>query len=554
MRKFGFILTLSAAIKVECACADRNNGFVRGLKQEELTAKRLMNSLSTRELESSEVCLSSKSYCDFTSAPCCQGGCTSANTCYCQQNQGLCFNVGKEDNFCCSNKCGSDGRCECIAEDESCAAGDFCCDGLTCKGGKCVDSGSNDASILVFDVSESNTNRKSNVCQPAGELCFNAGGDDVFCCSGKCGSNRRCKGSNANYNGVEINLNSEPTPSNNKPTQKPRRRPSQAPTDAPVTEKPTRKPSPKPQSIAQSSPVFTSKSSNGCDSGEVKVTVEIKTDKWGGDTSWFLASADSVDKKIVEVKSGQYEAYSVNTVDTCVSPGAYNFTVYDEYGDGVCCAYGDGHIRVLLDDREVLHNEFFKKMFTQTLKVGYDPTVGMTEREALYLDAHNTRRKEWHESNNVSYVPLTWSHQLAFEARLWAEKLLVNCSIAGIEHEHNVTEGENLAKNVGLEETWGQLYPPTKIVGRWVEWEILRPYPGNAHLTQALWRPSKYMGCGESVKDFRNGKCRVQVCRYSRAGNCDMGRYNATFDKNWLPPMLADTSRCGPDCPPEGCY
>lgn len=103
---------------------------------------------------------------------------------------------------------------------------------------------------------------------------------------------------------------------------------------------------------------------------------------------------------------------------------------------------------------------------------------------------------------------------------------------------------------VGLEETWGQLYHPSKIVGRWVEWEILRPYPGNAHLTQALWRPSKYLGCGESVKDFRNGKCRVQVCRYSRAGNCEMGNYNATFDKNWLPPMLADTSRCGPDCPP----
>lgn len=53
---------------------------------------------------------------------------------------------------------------------------------------------------------------------------------------------------------------------------------------------------------------------------------------FGTDTSWFLASADSVDKQIVEVKSGQYEAYSVNTVDTCVSPGAYNFTVYDEYG------------------------------------------------------------------------------------------------------------------------------------------------------------------------------------------------------------------------------
>ena len=34
-----------------------------------------------------------------------------------------------------------------------------------------------------------------------------------------------------------------------------------------------------------------------------------------------------------------------------------------------------------------------------------------------------------------------------------------------------------------------------------------------------------------------------------RAGNCDMGRYNSTIGKNWLPPMLADTSRCGPNCP-----
>ena len=93
------------------------------------------------------------------------------------------------------------------------------------------------------------------------------------------------------------------------------------------------------------------------------------------------------------------------------------------------------------------------------------------------------------------------------------------------------------------------------IVRRWVDFEVTRPYPGNAHLTQALWRAAKYVGCGESVKDFRSGgKCRVQVCRYARAGNCDMGRYNATFGRNWLPPMLADASRCGPNCPPEGCF
>jgi hypothetical protein len=45
-----------------------------------------------------------------------------------------------------------------------------------------------------------------------------------------------------------------------------------------------------------------------------------------------------------------------------------------------------------------------------------------------------------------------------------------------------------------------------------------------------------------------------KVCRYARAGNCDMSRYNSTHGENWLPPMLADSSHCGPNCAPEGCY
>ncbi len=75
---------------------------------------------------------------------------------------------------------------------------------------------------------------------------------------------------------------------------------------------------------------------------------------------------------------------------------------------------------------------------------------------------------------------------MAEESRIWAEELLVNCSSHGIEHQHGVQEGENLAKNVGRSLTWGQLYPPNNIVGRWVDWEVNRPYPGNAHLTQAV--------------------------------------------------------------------
>ena len=41
---------------------------------------------------------------------------------------------------------------------------------------------------------------------------------------------------------------------------------------------------------------------------------------------------------------------------------------------------------------------------------------------------------------------------------------------------------------------------------------------------------------------------------HERAGNCDMGRYDASIGRNWLPPMLHDTSPCGPNCPKGGCH
>ena len=66
------------------------------------------------------------------------------------------------------------------------------------------------------------------------------------------------------------------------------------------------------------------------------------------------------------------------------------------------------------------------------------------------------------------------------------------------------------------------MFEPFEVVSSsfvWVDFEIGLLYPSNGHLTQCLWRASKYVGCGESVKDFRKGVCRIQVCRYARAGN-----------------------------------
>ena len=106
---------------------------------------------------------------------------------------------------------------------------------------------------------------------------------------------------------------------------------------------------------------------------------------------------------------------------------------------------------------------------------------------------------------------------------------------------------ENLAKNKGWDGDeqlgMGKLYPPENIMRRWVDNEEFVGYPANAHLTQSLWRASRYLGCGDSYRDYPDGQvCRVQVCRYVRAGNCAMNSFQAKSGDNWLKPMLMGKS------------
>ncbi|EJK65050.1 hypothetical protein THAOC_14153 [Thalassiosira oceanica] len=311
--------------------------------------------------------------------------------------------------------------------------------------------------------------------------------------------------------------------------------PSATPTKQP-TVNPTSRPTSRP-----TSDYSVLNESNGCYGGDVRVTVEVRADEYSTDTSWEFIHPNGT--KIMGENPSSFLKHEYKRKEMCVPHGEYTFIVYDVYGDGMCCRYGEGFFKIHLDGKQVLNGGSFNDNVTATVNIGYEPDGYMTERERQYLDAHNVRRKEWHERYNLTYVPLSYSPGIARTAKAWADELLWSCAIVGIEHESSNPYGENLAKNTGNSETWGQLYHPDLIVGRWVDKEIGLPYPSNGHLTQALWRASMYLGCGESTKKFRNGVCRVQVCRYSRAGNCDMKRFNSTEGENWLVPMLDNYTR-----------
>jgi len=220
-----------------------------------------------------------------------------------------------------------------------------------------------------------------------------------------------------------------------------------------------------------------------CSSAETKVKVEVKADRFSNDTSWELIDYYT-GEKLLKQRGFTLEPNEYRSKEICLSDGLYNFTIWDEYGDGICCRYGQGFFKISFDDEVVLQGGSFNANVTEVLNLGYRPEQGMlSTREKRYLNAHNKRRKEWYEKYNLTDAPMKYSPEIAKGAKAWAEELLNACGIVGIEHEDYNPFGENLAKNVGKRSTFGQLYPVESIVGRWVEFEIGLPYPSNGHLT-----------------------------------------------------------------------
>ena len=289
-----------------------------------------------------------------------------------------------------------------------------------------------------------------------------------------------------------------------------------------------------------------SRGNSSCPGNQKSLQITVKTDRYPEDTSWFLA--DKSNKQYLHsVSPNEYGKHEISVENFCLRPDRdYQFTIKDKVGDGLCCQHGKGFYKVALDGEELFSGGNTMGKEETTIITTKKPQ--MSQRDKQYLDAHNKRRKEWHEKNGVSYVPLKWSNELAKDAKVWAESLKSNCG-SGVFHEKNVDEGENISRNFGSG-SWGKLPDPDRVVWRFVEREANWDWPKNSHLTQVLWRPTKYVGCAESFRDMGNGrKCHTQVCRYAKPGNCNMKQHDT-----WLEAMLQDDSPCGKPCPDDGCY
>jgi hypothetical protein len=80
-----------------------------------------------------------------------------------------------------------------------------------------------------------------------------------------------------------------------------------------------------------------------------QVDIEIMTDNYPGETTWEVT--DQADGTVY-CSGGPYEEANTLFFESCEVPDGVcvNFTIYDSFGDGICCAWGDGYYRVFYNE------------------------------------------------------------------------------------------------------------------------------------------------------------------------------------------------------------
>ncbi|MEO0404835.1 MAG: T9SS type A sorting domain-containing protein, partial [Bacteroidota bacterium] len=81
------------------------------------------------------------------------------------------------------------------------------------------------------------------------------------------------------------------------------------------------------------------------------VEVEITLDDYGSETTWEIVQNGSV-----LFSGGPYSDDTPGTVEslnTCLADGCYDFVIYDSFGDGICCDWGEGGFEILEGNTEL---------------------------------------------------------------------------------------------------------------------------------------------------------------------------------------------------------
>ena len=122
-----------------------------------------------------------------------------------------------------------------------------------------------------------------------------------------------------------------------------------------------------------------------CILGGQEVTIAILTDNYPGETTWSLTDTAGT----VMASGGPYAEIGVEFVTSlCLDEGCYTFTINDSFGDGVCCAFGNGAYTVTSQGEVLVAGGEFAA--TESVQVCLGEGFGCTDETACNYDPEAT--------------------------------------------------------------------------------------------------------------------------------------------------------------------
>ena len=153
-----------------------------------------------------------------------------------------------------------------------------------------------------------------------------------------------------------------------------------------------------------------------CDEDEDLIFIELQTDAWGFETSINLS--DYMGQTYLSIPD--FTNNTLNSFSLCLpDSGIYSFTINDEFGDGVCCDYGDGYYNIYACDDLISSGASFGESetiiiesceFQSTDLLGcmdasafnYNPLANIDNDTCLYFDCPNDVNPD---ADNLFYAP-----------------------------------------------------------------------------------------------------------------------------------------------------
>jgi len=140
----------------------------------------------------------------------------------------------------------------------------------------------------------------------------------------------------------------------------------------------------------------TSVSCNAVVGASSNVTVTIIADDYPEETTWTITNSSGVSLASGDLSTIAAGGFLTTTI--CLAPGCYDFNIFDSYGDGLCCAYGNGSYSVTNPNGQVVASG---GQFTLSESTNFCLTVGVEEILSS-IELYPNPANEWIQINGLT--------------------------------------------------------------------------------------------------------------------------------------------------------